>query len=59
MPKNIGAYQQGKPIPHAEDQPHEAGVPQRAKPAGVAPGDSRPKREAHKMNPNNDAHIAK
>lgn len=37
MPKNIGRYQQGGHTTQANFQPDEAGVPNRAKPAGSVP----------------------
>lgn len=36
----MGGFKQGSPITHPETQPDEAGIPARAKPAGmVPPGD--------------------
>ena len=33
----MGGYKQGAPITHPDTQPDEAGVPNRAKPAGAVP----------------------
>lgn len=55
--KNVGAYKQGSPMPHAADEPHEAGVPRLVPRVEPAPPHQPAQREEHKMVGGNDGAI--